>query len=190
MSFMHKCWGALYKLTPAEYALEPAVASLGVRYRTQFPLWLWHNVSLPYFLDFALLDYRVAIEVDDPGHMKPSQMRKDKERSRRLLDHGWRVVRCSNEDSLHNPVATVNRLMIQAGLLCRATVPDHICRAQTTHLSGDPTRATTHVPCDLCGSATPLVSSVTDRYGPANGSARSPAARASGARRGTRRPST
>lgn len=174
MSFMHKCWGALYKLTPAEYALEPAVASLGVRYRTQFPLWLWHNVSLPYFLDFALPDYQIAIEVDDPGHDDPKQMEKDRERTAKLREAGWVVVRCTNEDAVSNPVATVNRLMVQLGLPLRASPPD----PETTSFVHDARRQW----------GAPVVH---DRYGPGNGAARrrgrSSTSRASGARRGTTR---
>lgn len=110
---MHMVWANLYPGTPAEKALEPAVASLGVRYRTQFPLFLWHGNTLPYFPDFALLDYKVAIEVDDPGHDKPDKIEEDKARTSRLSEMGWVVVRCTNEDALTNPYATVNRMMAQ-----------------------------------------------------------------------------
>ena len=39
MSMMLARWSKLYRLTDAESALEPAVASMGTRYRVQHPLW-------------------------------------------------------------------------------------------------------------------------------------------------------
>lgn len=111
-------WAKLYRGTPAELALEPAVASLGVRYRTQYPLFLFSK--LRYFPDFVLLDWHVVIEVDDPGHARRERQEADRERTKALRAAGWTVVRCENEDALRHPYATVNRMMVQLGLPLRA----------------------------------------------------------------------
>lgn len=117
MSVMHQRWGRLYaQLTPAEAALEPAVAALGVPYRVQHPLFLLPPHHLRYFPDFVLLEQRVVIEVDDPGHDRRVKRTADAERTAALRAAGWRVVRCTNEDALRYPFATVNKLMAQLQL--------------------------------------------------------------------------
>lgn len=104
-------WSRLYSnMTPAEKALEPAVAALGIPYRPQHPLW-----ALGVFVDFALLRQRVVIEVDDPGHNTKAAKIKDAERTAKLQRAGWRVVRCTNAEALSDPIGTVNRLCQVAG---------------------------------------------------------------------------
>ena len=114
-------WAKLYSdPTPAERALEPAVASLGVPYRFQHPLWALHV-----FPDFALIRDKVIIEVDDPGHRKRVNKKKDAERTAKLARAGWRVVRCTNEQAETAPYDTVDRLMADAGLPYRAHHAEH-----------------------------------------------------------------
>lgn len=105
-------WSKLYsKPTPAEEALEPAIASLGIRYRFQHPIWV-----MGIFPDFVLLDDRLVIEVDDRSHRAPKKAAADAERTERLGKLGWRVVRVSNEEALADPYEATDRLMEQAGL--------------------------------------------------------------------------
>lgn len=107
-----KRWAKLYSQpTPAERALEPAIASLGVRYRFQDPNWV-----LGIFPDFTLPDQRLVIEVDDRSHRAPKKAAADAERTERLGRLGWRVVRCTNEEALADPRGTVDALMERAGL--------------------------------------------------------------------------
>lgn len=103
MSMMLRYWYRLYNnMTPAEQALEPAIAALGERYRSQHPF-LKHKL----FADFALLDRKRVIEVDGDSHDKPSQKKKDLEHMLALRSDGWDVVRVSNEQALAVPVETV-----------------------------------------------------------------------------------
>lgn len=112
MSILLKRWAKLYSdPTPAEKALEPALASLGRPYRFQHPIW-----SLGYFPDFVLTADKVIIEVDDPGHKRKDRAEKDAERTAKLTKAGWRVVRCTNAEALHDPCGTVNRLLDEVGL--------------------------------------------------------------------------
>lgn len=106
-----KNWAKLYSGTEAELALEPAVASLGVPYRFQHPVW-----ALGLFPDFVLLRDRLVIEVDDRSHRTASKKKADAERTARLEKAGWRVVRCTNEEALAAPYPTVDRMMAEAGL--------------------------------------------------------------------------
>lgn len=105
-------WAKLYsQQTPAEAALEPAIAALGVPYRFQHPLW-----ALGLFPDFVLPAERLVIEVDDPSHRTAKKRAADGLRTEKLVKAGWSVVRCSNEEALQAPHDTVNRMMAEAGL--------------------------------------------------------------------------
>lgn len=112
MSIHLKRWAKLYSdATPAERALEPAVASLGRPYRFQHALF-----ALGLFPDFALIADKVIIEVDDPSHNTRARKKSDAERTKKLERAGWRVVRCTNDEALSDPYGTVDRLMEEAGL--------------------------------------------------------------------------
>jgi very-short-patch-repair endonuclease len=96
-------WYRLYNnMTPAEKALEPAIAALGEPYRCQHPF-LKHKL----FADFALLGRKLVIEVDGDSHNKPSQKKKDLEHTLALKSDGWEVVRVTNEMALAIPADTV-----------------------------------------------------------------------------------
>lgn len=100
-------WAKLYSNpTEAEAALEPAIAALGVPYRFQHPLW-----GLRVFPDFVIPSAKLVIEVDDPGHRRTAQRKKDAERTRMLNRHGWTVVRCTNEEAIEDPEGTVERVV-------------------------------------------------------------------------------
>lgn len=103
----------LYKGTPSEHALEPAIASLGIPYRWQMPV--GH-----YYLDFALPTLKVAIEVDGESHKRKEVIANDKERTEYLVRNGWTVVRCLNEEATSDPYGTVNRLMLEAKIVWKA----------------------------------------------------------------------
>lgn len=89
-------------MTPAETSLEPAIAALGERYRSQHPF-LKHK----HFADFALLDRKLIIEVDGDSHNDPHQKKKDLEHTLALKSDGWEVVRVTNEQALADPAGTV-----------------------------------------------------------------------------------
>ena len=100
---LFKNWYFLSKnLTVAERALEPAVAALGERYRSQ-----WLFPRLYHIADFVLVDRRVIIEVDGASHKDPKQRYKDLTRTIALEQDGWKVVRCSNEEAIKSPFVTV-----------------------------------------------------------------------------------
>lgn len=110
-------WAKLYNGTPAEHALEPAVAALGQPYRFQHPLW-----ALGVFPDFVLLGDRVALEVDDPSHATKKKRDADALRSKKLAAAGWRVARCTNAEALADPYGAVNRMMAALNLPYRANL--------------------------------------------------------------------
>ncbi len=109
---MLRNWSRLYsQMTPAELAIEPAVASMGIVYRPQHPVW-----ALGVFADFALMQDRVILEIDDKSHRAPKKKEADAERTRKLRSIGWRVARTTNEEALADPWAAVDRMMADLGL--------------------------------------------------------------------------
>jgi very-short-patch-repair endonuclease len=106
-------WGKLYKGTPAELALEPAVAALGIAYRTQLPGFLY---GFRFFPDVFIPQLGLIIEVDDRRHDKADKIAADAERTEQLEAHGWRVVRCTNDEATQDPHGTLSRLLRVAGI--------------------------------------------------------------------------
>lgn len=119
-------WGKLYKGTPAELALEDAVAALGVPYRTQFPGFLY---GFRFFPDFLLPTMKLVIEVDDSSHSRVDKKLADAERTEQLESMGWRVVRCTNDEALSDPRGTVRALLSSVGLW---PVPRNLPRVAAT----------------------------------------------------------
>jgi hypothetical protein len=106
-------WGKLYKGTPAELAIEPAVARLGLVYRTQFPGYMYGFRAFP---DFFLPQLGLVIEVDDPSHSRADKILEDQERTELLESFGWRVVRTTNEKALSDPDGAVRAALADAGI--------------------------------------------------------------------------
>lgn len=106
-------WGRLYRGTPAELALEDAVAELGVPYRTQFPGYLY---GFRFFPDFFLPTLGLVIEVDDASHERAEKILADADRTEYLESRGWRVVRCTNDEALEDPRGAVQGCLRRAGL--------------------------------------------------------------------------
>lgn len=103
-------WAQLYTgQTKAESALEPAVAALGRPYRFQHPFFGNH-----YFVDFALLEDKIIIEVDGKSHNSKAAKDADAVRTTTLEKLGWTVVRCKNEDAVRDPAGTVARCLLDA----------------------------------------------------------------------------
>lgn len=99
----------LYVGTEAELALEPAVASLGLPYRTQFPLHKFRG-RMNYFPDIVIPPLRLVIEVDGREHKYKKE--EDAARAAEMLAlHGWRTYRCSNEDAMTRPYEVVNEIL-------------------------------------------------------------------------------
>lgn len=107
-------WNRLYKGTPAELALEDAIAALGVPYRTQFPGFLY---GFRFFPDFLLPTLGLVIEVDDDSHTRAAKKIADAERTEFLEEsQGWKVARCTNDEALNNPREAVRAMLESVGM--------------------------------------------------------------------------
>lgn len=56
----------------------------------------------PYFIDFAFVDEKVAVEIDGSQHLLPDRVEKDKSKDDLLLSLGWRVIRFTARQVMHN----------------------------------------------------------------------------------------
>lgn len=107
-------WQALYKGTPAELALEDAVAALGIAYRTQFPGYMY---GFRFYPDFLLPTLGVVLEVDDPSHNRAEKILEDADRTEWFETHkGWKVCRTTNEKALTDPVGAVQGALQSIGM--------------------------------------------------------------------------
>ena len=112
----HGRWAQLYKGTKPELALEAAVATLGIPYRTNFPCHLYLP-KIDAFPDFFLPTLGLVLEVDGPEHYTPAGRRDDAERTEKMEKyHGWTVVRCTNDEAEHDAADTLDRMLEQAGI--------------------------------------------------------------------------
>lgn len=121
-NMMLSFWYRLYiNQTRAEIAFEKEICKLGVRYRTQHIV-----MGKRAILDFLLPDYNLVIEIDDPGHLKPEGIKKDRERTENLSSLGLKVVRFSNSDVLTDAAGCVKFVagMIAGKEICTSQVCD------------------------------------------------------------------
>lgn len=103
MNPMMTYWAKLYSNpTPAESAIEPAIAALGIPYRFQHPFFGHHIIA-----DFILPTIKVILEVDDPSHNTTKKRKADAEKTAKLAARGWTTVRCTNEEAMLDPYAIV-----------------------------------------------------------------------------------
>ena len=47
----------------------------------------------PYFIDFAFVDLKIAVEIDGSQHLEPERQERDRKKDAMLQEQGWRVIR-------------------------------------------------------------------------------------------------
>ena len=90
-------------MTDAEASLWDAIKdrALGVKFLRQ-------HIIGQYIVDFVSLEKTLVIEVDGGYHSEPHQIADDQERQRWLEQHGFRVIRFTNEEVVFNIKSTIN----------------------------------------------------------------------------------
>jgi very-short-patch-repair endonuclease len=84
-----------------------------VRFRRQHPIG-------DYIVDFVCLKFNLIIEVDGAYHNEPQQQAEDAIRSDYLRDHGFIILRFTNEEVLYDTesvIQTINKQIQQRKLL-------------------------------------------------------------------------
>lgn len=56
----------------------------------------------PYFIDFAFVDLKVAVEIDGSQHLEDDRKERDNKKDALLIENGWKVIRFTAKDVLEN----------------------------------------------------------------------------------------
>ena len=78
--------------------------SLGYRFRRQHPV---DN----YILDFAVIEHRLAIEIDGATHAEDAEIAHDLIRTHTLNKLGWKIIRMTNLDVYRDPDGAVDGII-------------------------------------------------------------------------------
>ena len=87
---------------------------LNLKFRRQHPI---H----PYIVDFACVACKLIVEIDGASH--DARQERDAGRSRELIQHGYTVMRFTNEDVYRNRGGIVREIVHKAQELFRARPP-------------------------------------------------------------------
>jgi very-short-patch-repair endonuclease len=94
------------KHTDAERALWMKLRNRemeGVKFRRQQPIG-------PYIVDFVSFQRRIIIEIDGGQHNEEKIRERDEERTMRLEERGYRIIRFWNNEVLTNPQGVLERI--------------------------------------------------------------------------------
>lgn len=64
----------------------------------------------PYFIDFAFVDLKIAIEIDGSQHLQQERKAKDELKDALLIENGWRVIRIA-ESSVKEDWDSIQRVL-------------------------------------------------------------------------------
>jgi very-short-patch-repair endonuclease len=56
----------------------------------------------PYFIDFAFINEKLAVEIDGSQHLEEDRKKKDEEKDKLLLSKGWKVLRITATEVTHD----------------------------------------------------------------------------------------
>lgn len=76
-----------FHYTDLELQVKAELDCLGIKYVAQ------HSTRTGFVIDFALLERKIALEVDGPYHDTKEQQKRDRFKDRQLKREGWEVVR-------------------------------------------------------------------------------------------------
>lgn len=69
----------------------------------------------PYFIDFAFVNEKIAVEIDGSQHLENDRKRRDDKKDTLLLSNGWRVLRITAFEVIHNKEKVLNSLFEMLG---------------------------------------------------------------------------
>lgn len=64
----------------------------------------------PYFIDFAFVDEKLAIEVDGSQHLTDERSAHDKEKDELLLSNGWKILRFTAKDVMCKDFKIISKI--------------------------------------------------------------------------------
>lgn len=69
----------------------------------------------PYFIDFAFINEKLAVEIDGSQHLEEARKRRDKEKDKLLASKGWRVLRIAATEVTHDGTRALDALIKMLG---------------------------------------------------------------------------
>jgi very-short-patch-repair endonuclease len=82
----------------------------GLKFRRQHPI-------LNYIADFYCHEAKLIVEIDGAVHSGKEAIEHDRNRSFELNEHGYKVIRFSNEQVIHHLQFVLNKINIEANSL-------------------------------------------------------------------------
>jgi very-short-patch-repair endonuclease len=90
-----------FKMSYPESIAKSILDEHGIQYEYEYP---FH----PYFIDFAIVDHKIAIEIDGRQHNQNERMLIDIKKDKKLIENGWRVFRIKfPEDNIKNNIKNI-----------------------------------------------------------------------------------
>ena len=65
----------------------------------------------PYFIDFAFINEKVAVEIDGSQHLEEDRKKRDDEKDTLLISNGWRVIRIAASEIVRGGENAINSLI-------------------------------------------------------------------------------
>ena len=65
----------------------------------------------PYFIDFAFVDEKIAIEIDGSQHLEEERKKRDEEKDALLISNGWKVLRIAAIEVIRDGKKALNAVL-------------------------------------------------------------------------------
>ena len=65
----------------------------------------------PYFIDFAFINEKLAVEIDGSQHLEEDRKKRDIKKDKLLLSKGWKILRIAANEVTHDGVKALNAVL-------------------------------------------------------------------------------
>ena len=69
----------------------------------------------PYFIDFAFINEKLAVEIDGSQHLEEERKKRDNKKDKLLVSKGWRVLRIAANEVTHDGTNALNAVIEMLG---------------------------------------------------------------------------
>lgn len=69
----------------------------------------------PYFIDFAFINEKLAVEIDGSQHLEEERKKRDEEKDKLLMSKGWRILRITAFEVVRDGTKALNCLLEMLG---------------------------------------------------------------------------